>query len=208
MPPRSLTTKIGWYTLSVIQPLSKKHTFTSLWYDTTMASEIMRPNIGRYVYIAPTAYIGGEVTISDGCTIMHHVVIRGDVSSIHIGRRVNVQDGAIVHTQKGVPLEIADEVTIGHRAVVHCRRVGRQALIGIGAIVLDDAEVGTDSIVAAGALVPPGMIVPDGKLVVGVPARILRDVNADDRRYRDQIIEDYANLGQAHAAGLFPNHNE
>ena len=139
---------------------------------------------------------------------MHHVAIRGDVSAIYIGRRVNVQDGAIIHTKKGVPLEIADEVTIGHRAVVHCRRVGRQALIGIGAIVLDDAEVGTDSIVAAGALVPPGMIVPDGKLVVGVPARILRDVSTEDRRYRDRVIEDYMHLGQAHAAGLFPNHNE
>lgn len=168
-------------------------------------SEPIRPVIGRGVYIAPTAYIGGDVTIGDDCTIMHHVVIRGDVSAIRIGARVNVQDGTIIHTKTGVPLDIADEVAIGHRAVVHCRRVGPRALIGIGSIVLDDAEIGESAIVGAGALVPPGMIVPAGQVAVGVPARVVRPVSERDREYTHFVVENYVRLGREHAAGRFPD---
>jgi len=170
-----------------------------------MSDSIVHPQIGRDVYIAPTAYVGGDVRIGDGCTIMHQVVIRGDVSPIAIGRRVNVQDAAILHTRKGVPLEIGDEVSIGHRAVVHCRRVGAGSLIGIGAIVLDDAEIGSGCIVAAGAVVPPGTIIPDGKLVLGLPARIARDVQPADREYLSRVVSSYVELGRAHAAGRYPN---
>jgi len=135
-----------------------------------MNEESIQPRVGRGVYLAETAYVGGDVTIGDACTIMHHVVIRGDVAAIRIGNRVNVQDGAVIHTETGVPLDIGDDVVIGHRAVVHCRRVGRGALIGIGAIVLDQCDVGEGAIVAAGAVVPPGMVVPPGKMAMGVPA--------------------------------------
>ncbi len=162
------------------------------------------PSIGRDVYIAPTAYVGGDVTLGDETTVMHHVVIRGDVSAIRIGRRCNIQDGAIVHTRTGVDLDIADEVAIGHRAVVHCRRVGARTLVGIGAIVLDDAEIGEDCLIAAGALVPPGSIVPPGKVLVGIPARVARDVSDDDRRYVQFVIARYVDLGRRHAAGAFP----
>jgi len=171
-----------------------------------MSQNPIRPTIGRNVYIAPTAYVGGDVTIGDDSTVMHHVTIRGDVSAITIGQRVNVQDGTIIHTKSGVPLDIADDVSIGHRAVVHCRRIGRGTLIGIGAILLDDAEIGKGCIVAAGALVPPGMIIPDGKLVVGLPARITRDVTPEDREYLDRVGASYIALGRQHAAGRYPNH--
>jgi carbonic anhydrase/acetyltransferase-like protein (isoleucine patch superfamily) len=173
-----------------------------------MASEIIRPIIGRNVYIAPTAYVGGEVTIADDCTIMHHVVIRGDVSAITIGRRVNVQDGTVIHTETDVPLEIGDEVVIGHRAVVHCCSVGFRALIGIGAILLDRAEVGAGCVVAAGALVPPGMIVPEAKLVAGIPARLVRDISDDDRRYVERALRNYQRLNREHTAGRYPNFND
>lgn len=164
----------------------------------------LQPRIGRDVYIAPTAYVGGDVTLGDGCTVMHHVVIRGDVSAIRIGARVNVQDGTVIHTKTGVPLDIADDVGIGHRAVVHCRRVGPRTLIGIGSIVLDDAEIGADCVIAAGAVVPPGMIVPAGTLLRGVPARVARETNAADRAYLTFVIDNYRNLGRAHAAGQYP----
>ncbi|MCC6357252.1 MAG: gamma carbonic anhydrase family protein [Phycisphaerales bacterium] len=169
-------------------------------------SPIIRPTIGSNVYIAPTAYVGGEVAIGDDSTIMHHVTIRGDVSAITIGRRVNIQDGTVVHTKTGVPLDIADEVGVGHRAVVHCRRVGSNTLIGIGAIVLDDAEIGEDCIIGAGAVVPPGMIVPPGKLVIGLPARIARDLTARDREYIRFVVENYQKLNRLHAAGKYPNY--
>ncbi len=168
------------------------------------ASSRHRPVIGREVFVAPTAWVCGEVVLGDHCTVMHHVVIRGDVSAIRIGRRVNVQDGAIIHTQTGVPLHIDNDVAIGHRAVVHCTHVGSHTLIGIGAIVLDGGRIGRDCVIAAGALLPPGMVVPDGKVVMGVPGRIVRDVAQRDLDYIDFVVENYVRLGTEHAAGLHP----
>ena len=173
-----------------------------------MNHEIIRPVLGHNVYIAPTAYVGGEVSIGDDCTIMHQAVIRGDVSTITIGRRVNVQDAAVIHTETGVPLEIGDEVSIGHRAVVHCRRVGPHSLLGIGSILLDRVEIGEGCIVAAGAVVPPGTVVPPGKLVMGIPARVVRDVTDEDRRYLERALRNYRRLGREHAAGRYPNHSD
>lgn len=170
-----------------------------------MSGSPVIPRIGRDVYIAPTAYVGGEVEIGDECTIMHHVCVRGDVSAIRIGRRVNIQDGSVVHTKGGVPLEIEDEVAVGHLAVVHCRRVGRGSLIGIGAIVLDDAEVGPGCLVAAGSLVTPGTILPAGTVAMGRPARVTREVTDEDRRYMRYVVENYVKLGRLHAGGMYPN---
>lgn len=164
------------------------------------------PQIAENVFIADSARICGEVTLEADCTVMHHVTIRGDVSAIHIGQRVNIQDGTVVHTKTGVPLDIESDVGIGHRAVVHCRRVRSHSLIGIGAILLDDVEVGSDCLIAAGALVPPGTIIPDGKLVVGVPGRVLRDVTAADLDYIDHVIRRYLDLNKRHAAGEFPTY--
>jgi carbonic anhydrase/acetyltransferase-like protein (isoleucine patch superfamily) len=165
---------------------------------------VIRPTLGRNVYIAPTSYVGGDVTVGDDTTIMHHVMIRGDVSAIRIGARCNIQDMTVVHTKTGVDLDIADEVSVGHRAVVHCRRVGRGSLIGIGAIVLDDAEIGEHCLIAAAALVPPGMKVPDGKVVIGIPGKVVRDITEEDRRYMRFVVERYLDLGKRHAAGQFP----
>lgn len=162
--------------------------------------------LGKEVYIAPTAYVGGEVTLGDQCTVMHHVTIRGDVSAIRIGNRVNVQDGTVIHTNRGVPLDIDDDVSIGHHAVVHCRRVGSGTLIGIGAIVLDDCEIGRGCLIAAGALVPPKTMVPDGKVVMGVPCKIVRDTTEEERLYFREVNESYIHLGRLHAADKYPNH--
>ncbi len=167
--------------------------------------QIGNVQLGNGVYIAPTSYVGGDVRLGDGCTIMHHVVIRGDIAPIRLGPRTNVQDGTILHTRFAVPLDIADEVVIGHRAVVHCRRVGRCSLIGIGAILLDNVEVGEHCIIAAGAVVTPGTRVPDGTVMGGVPAKPLREVTPDDRAEIERIVASYVEMGQRHAAGEFPN---
>lgn len=170
-----------------------------------MNRDSCRVTVGKDVFIASTAYVGGDVALGDQCAILHHVTVRGDVSAIRIGRRVNVQDGAIIHTRSGVPLDIEDDVSIGHRAVVHCRRVGAGTLIGIGAIVLDDAEIGRNCLVAAGAVVTPGTIVPDGKVLMGVPARIVRDTTAAEGEYAKRVVWSYLELGRRHAAGEFSN---
>ncbi len=162
------------------------------------------PQLGKNVYIAPTSYVAGSVIVGDDVTIMHHVVIRGDIATIRVGNRCNIQDGSVLHTRYGVDLDIGDEVGVGHRAVVHCRRVGRGTLIGIGSIVLDNAEVGAGCVVAAGAVVTPGMVVPDGKLVAGVPAKVIRDVGERDHEYMRHVIESYIKVGREHAEGKWP----
>jgi gamma-carbonic anhydrase len=164
-----------------------------------------RVRTGRNVFIAPTAYVGGNVTLGDSCTVMHHVTIRGDIAAITIGRRVNIQDGAVVHIETGVDLEIADDVGVGHRAVVHCRSIGRGTLIGIGSIVLDGCVIGQDCIIAAGAVLVPGSRVPDGTVMMGVPAKPVRETSETDRAYITTVIASYVDLGRRHARGEFPN---
>ena len=161
--------------------------------------------VGRDVFIASTAYVGGDVTFGDGCTVMHQAAIRGDVASIRIGNRVNAQDGAIIHTDTGVPLEIGDDVAIGHRAVIHCRRIGDGTLVGIGSIILDGCEIGRRCIIAAGAVVTPNTIVPDGKVMMGVPAAVVRDTTEAEQTYMRRVIKNYLRLGRLHAAGQYPN---
>lgn len=167
--------------------------------------EPIRPMLGRDVYIAPTSFVGGDVTLGDQCTIMHHVMIRADIAPIRVGSRVNVQDGSILHTRYGVPLDIADDVGIGHRAVVHCRSVGSRTLIGIGAIVLDDCEIGSECLVAAGTVLPPRTMVPSGSVVMGVPGKVVRKTTDEDFKIIDHVVRSYLEIGRKHAAGLFPN---
>lgn len=170
----------------------------------TMFKESKTPKIGQNVYISPTSYVCGDVVIGDGCTIMHHVCIRGDIAPVRIGPETNIQDGAVLHTRYGIPLDIDERVVIGHRAVVHCQRVGANSLIGIGAIVLDEARIGEGSIVAAGAVVRPGTEVPSGMLVGGVPAKYLRDIGEDDRIEIARIVDSYVEMGRRYVAGEFP----
>ena len=167
--------------------------------------ETVRPVIGRDVYIAPTAYVGGDVTIGDQSTIMHHVVVRGDIGPIRIGKRVNLQDGAVVHTPVGLALDIADDVAVGHRAVVHCRRIGLRTLIGIGAVLLDECEIGRECIVAAGTVLVPRTTIPDGSVVMGIPGRIVRRTTEHDLQVIDRVVRSYLTLGPRHSAGDFPN---
>src|SRR4051795_7172670 len=134
-------------------------------------------------YLAHNATVTGDVTIGEDSSLWFNAVVRGDVAPVTIGRRVNVQDGAVIHCDSGVPNEIEDDVTIGHRAIVHGTFVGRGTLVGMGAILLGRTRVGRECLVAAGAVVPPGLVVPDRMLVIGVPGRIARAVNDDDLKY-------------------------
>lgn len=168
-------------------------------------SRARTPSIGSRVYIAPTAYVGGTVEIGDDTTVMHHVVIRGDIARIRIGSRVNIQDGSVVHTPSGTPLDIADRVGVGHRAIVHCRRVASDTLIGMGAILLDDCEIGSRCIIAAGTVLTPATIVPDDSVVMGVPGRVVRTATPRDIETIEHVVRSYLELGRLHASGRFPN---
>ena len=135
------------------------------------------PKIGKNCFIAENAVIIGDVTIGDDCSIWYGVVLRGDVNTIKIGNRVNIQDNASVHTlyQRSVT-EIGDDVSVGHNAVVHGAKVGNNVLVGMGAILMDNAEIADGSIIAAGAVVLTGEKLEPG-VYAGVPAKKVKDGN-------------------------------
>jgi gamma-carbonic anhydrase len=156
------------------------------------------------IFLAESAIIQGDVTLGEDANVWHQCILRGDVAPIRVGKRVNIQDGALLHCKNDVTLEIADDVAIAHYAIVHCRRVGSRTLIGTRATVLDDCEIGEDCIVAAGAVVPPKTVVPDGSVVMGVPGRVVRPIRPDERDYLRYVVERYLELARRHAAGEFP----
>ena len=141
----------------------------------------INPQIGKNVYIAPNAYIIGDVVIGDNCAIMFGAIIRGDVNYIRIGNNTNIQDNAVLHvTRDKYPLIIGNNVSIGHSAVVHGCVVEDNVLIGIGAKVLDGAKIGNNCIIAAGAVVRENVEIPPYSLVAGIPGKIKKKLEKKD----------------------------
>ena len=138
------------------------------------------PRFGEGCFLAENAVVVGDVVMGDRCSIWFHAVVRGDVNAIRIGHRVNVQDGAVLHcTYERAALTIGDDVSIGHRAIVHGCTVHDKVLIGMGAIVMDHAVIGSGSVIAAGAVVTQGTVVEPGSLMAGVPARRIGPVSPE-----------------------------
>lgn len=160
---------------------------------------MLRPHRGRLPQVHPSAYIDdsaqviGDVEISEHCSIWMCVVIRGDVHRIRIGARSNIQDGTIVHVMKDThPTLIGNDVTVGHAAVVHGCTIEDRCLIGMGAIVLNGAHIGTDSVVAAGTLITEGTRIPPRSLVMGSPGKVRRPLSdeevAEIQMYADRYV--------------------
>lgn len=140
-----------------------------------------RPRIGRDVFVAPNATLIGDVELGDESSVWFGAVLRGDIGAIRIGPRSNIQDVACVHLTGGLSSAIIGaDVTVGHGAVLHGCIVEDRCLIGMGAVVLDNARIGAGSLVGAGALVPPRMVVPPRSLVLGNPARVVREVTPEE----------------------------
>lgn len=134
------------------------------------------PGFGNNCYIAPNATIVGEVIMGDDCSVWFNAVIRGDVNSITMGNKVNVQDGAVIHcTYLRAATRIGNNVSIGHNAIVHGCVIHDNVLIGMGAIVMDNAEIGSNSIIAAGAVVLENTRIEPGSIYAGVPAKKVKD---------------------------------
>jgi carbonic anhydrase/acetyltransferase-like protein (isoleucine patch superfamily) len=141
------------------------------------------PRLGRDVFVAPNATLIGDVELGDEASVWFGCVLRGDIGSIRIGARTNVQDLVCMHLTDGVSVTVVGaDVTIGHGAILHGCTVGDRCLIGMGSILLDNAVIGEGSLVAAGSLVPPRMVVPPRSLVRGNPAKVLREVTEDEGR--------------------------
>lgn len=135
------------------------------------------PRFGNNCYIAPNATVVGDVEMGDDCSIWFNAVVRGDVNSIRLGNKVNVQDGAVIHcTYERTKTTIGNNVSIGHNAIVHGCTIADNVLIGMGAIVMDNANIGSNSIIAAGAVVLEGSFVEPGTIYAGVPAKKVKNI--------------------------------
>jgi carbonic anhydrase/acetyltransferase-like protein (isoleucine patch superfamily) len=138
----------------------------------------------------------GDVEIGEQSSVWFNAVVRGDTSTVRIGVRTNIQDGAVVHTDTGKPCTIGDECTIGHTAVIHGCTIGNGCLIGMGAVVLSGAVVGDESLVAAGALVAEGNEFPPRSVIVGSPGKVARSINDEDLERVRRGVETYLRLAR------------
>ncbi|MBL7893102.1 MAG: gamma carbonic anhydrase family protein [Bacteroidia bacterium] len=138
------------------------------------------PKFGNDCYLAENATIVGDVAMGDNCSVWFNTVVRGDVNSIRIGNKVNIQDGACIHcTYQKAPTTIGNNVSIGHNAIVHGCTIHDDVLIGMGAIVMDKAVIGSNTIIAAGSVVLENTIVEPGSIYAGVPAKKVKDINQE-----------------------------
>lgn len=155
----------------------------------------IEPKIHGSVYLADDVFVIGDVEIGEDANVWFGSVLRGDVSYIRIGARTNIQDMTMIHVSSTFgPTIVEEEVTVGHRVTLHGCHVERQCLIGMGAIVMDEARIGEQSMIGAGALVTPGTIIPPRVLAVGSPARVKRDLTAEELAYLDKSWRNYVEL--------------
>jgi carbonic anhydrase/acetyltransferase-like protein (isoleucine patch superfamily) len=141
-----------------------------------------KPTIGEHVYIASTGVVIGDVTLGDHSSVWYNAVLRGDINRIVVGHHSNIQDNAVLHLADDYACIVGNYVTVGHSAIVHACTVGDECLIGMGATILDGAEIGEQSLIGANALVKQGMKVPPGSLVLGSPAKIVKELTATERK--------------------------
>ena len=155
-------------------------------------------------FVAPGALLMGDVTLGADASVWYGAVLRGDMAPIVIGAETNLQDGTVVHVDEGEPCTIGRRVGVGHRVILHGCIVEEECLIGMGSILLNGVRVGTGSVVAAGAVIPEGMQVPPRSLVMGVPGRIVRQVDASLAQRIAETWSHYVQQARAHKAGRFP----
>ncbi|MFC1798662.1 gamma carbonic anhydrase family protein [Thermodesulfobacteriota bacterium] len=164
-----------------------------------------RPKIGNKVFIAASAIIVGDVEIMDGANIWYGTVIRGDTSYVKIGHNTNIQDNCTVHTESGNPTIIGDNVTVGHNAVVHGCTIDNRCMIGIGAIILNQAHVKSGSIIAAGSVVTVRQQLGPGILAAGIPAVRKKELSTADYTLIDRPVQKYLKLAAEHASTKPPD---
>jgi len=157
----------------------------------------IEPKIAENCFISPSADIVGDVEIGEESSVWFQVVVRGDVNHVRIGDRTNIQDGSVLHVtrdkppQKGAPLIIGDDVTIGHRVTLHGCTLKNRILVGMGAVIMDGAVIDDDSMVAAGALVTKGKVFPKKSLIQGSPATAVRELTADEISFLKRSATNY-----------------
>jgi gamma-carbonic anhydrase len=155
-----------------------------------------KPVIASNVYVAPNATVLGDVLIGPGSSVWFQSVIRADINVIRIGSETNIQDGSILHVADRFGLMIGNQVSCGHRTILHACTIQDRVLVGMNAIVMDGAEVGSGSIIGAGALVTKGTTIPPGSLVLGSPARIIRMLTAAEQEGIEELAAKYVSVAR------------
>lgn len=154
------------------------------------------PKIADSAFIADYVTITGDVEIGEESSVWFNTVIRGDVAPTVIGKKVNIQDNSVLHQSPNNPLILEDEVTIGHQVILHSCIIRKKALIGMGSIILDRAEIGEGAFIGAGSLVPPGKVIPPHSMAFGRPAKVIRPINEHDKSEMERIVREYAEKAQ------------
>ena len=163
--------------------------------------ETHHPRLGQGAWVAPSAQVMGQVTLGDAANIWYGSVLRGDVGTITIGPRTNIQDLSVVHVTTGLyDTVLGADITVGHRVILHGCTVANEVLVGMGAILLDGAQVGEQCIVGAGATITQGKVIPPRSLVLGAPARVVRTVSDNEIMHIRASAAHYVELAGRHAA--------
>ena len=160
------------------------------------------PEIAPSAWVAPGAYVVGDVNLGEESSVWYGAVLRGDTEPILVGSRTNIQDGCVLHADPGYPAMVGDDCVVGHRVVVHGCEIENGCLIGIGATILNGARIGEGSIVAAGALVPEGEEYPPRSLIVGIPAKRVREVAEEQTEDIARGVRTYVERAAAHRESL------
>jgi carbonic anhydrase/acetyltransferase-like protein (isoleucine patch superfamily) len=163
--------------------------------------------IDSTAFIAPTASVLGDVTVGKEASVWYHSVIRGDMAPISIGDKTNIQDLSVLHVDEGLPCIVGNRVGVGHRVILHGCTVEDDCLIGMGSVLLNGVIVGAGSVIGAGALLTENMVVPPGSLVLGVPAKVVRDVDEQLRMRISETVRHYLELARLHMSGQVLNHS-
>ena len=164
----------------------------------------MSSRIHPTAFIAPPAAVMGHVTLEEDSSVWYGAVIRADLAPVVIGAQSNLQDGSIVHVDDDLPCIVGPRVGVGHRAIIHACTIEEECLIGMGAVLLNGVHIGAGSVIAAGAVVPEGMRVPPRSLVIGVPGRIVRAVDAALAERVTSTWQHYVALARDHRSGRYP----
>ena len=160
--------------------------------------ENIKPQIDESCFVADSAEIIGRVNVDENSSIWYGCIIRGDENTINIGKNTNIQDGTVIHISKEHQTEIGDYVTVGHKAIVHACKIGNNVLVGMGAILLDGVEIEDDVLIGAGSIVTPGKVIPRGSLVLGSPAKVIRELSEEEIKHLKQSAIDYRIYAEKH----------
>jgi len=160
------------------------------------------PRIAETAWVADSAQVMGRVTLGEDCSVWFGAVLRGDSDNLTIGRGTNVQDGSVLHADAGVPLTVGENVTVGHQVMLHGCTIGDETLIGIGAVVLNGARIGRNCLVGARALVTEGKEFPDGSMIIGSPAKAVRQLTPEQVAGLRRMAEHYRDNARRFRMGL------